>query len=413
MTACICRDLSSELHRSATWTLRVTFILLVVSCAALPLARCAEAETSSTFEFPAAGIRFDAAFDGARLNRCEQVATNQYRILIEPENAPINDSAWYAFKVTANEPTTISLNLVYRQGTHRYHPQLSHDRASWQSLDEKSYQVSPHANLATLRLNVGPRPLWVAAQPLLTEKEIANWTSQLAARKFVKRDVIGRSVGGREIESFEISSRNSRNYVYIISRQHPPEVTGHQGMMDLIDAVCEDTKLATRFRDHFTTVCVPLVNPDGVATGNWRHNARGVDLNRDWGLFRQPETRAVRDAMLSSASKSGARPFLFLDYHSTYNDLYYTQTKDQPTFPRRFTADWLAAIQRRLPELEVTRNASPGSSIHTSRSWVYRTLGIPAITVEFGDNASSEHIRRVSNVAAAEMMKRLLDEVDP
>ena len=39
--------------------------------------------------------------------------------------------------------------------------------------------------------------------------------------------------------------------------------------------------------------------------------------------------------------------------------------------------------------------------------------GIPAITVEFGDNASNEHIRRVSKVAAEEMMKRLLDEVDP
>ena len=399
----------TRLTTARKWRLATALLLLWIIS---PSATVAEAMTSTRFAFPESGVRFDAAFDGARLNRCEQVDEDQFRILIEPENSPINDSAWYAFQVSADEPKTISLNLVYRQGTHRYRPQVSRDRVRWIVLDEKSYRVSPRADLATVRLKVGPRPLWVAAQPLLTEKEIADWTTRLAARSFVKRGVIGRSVRGKEIESFEISNKDSRNYVYVISRQHPPEVTGHQGMMALIDAVCEDTKLANRFRDHFTVVCVPLVNPDGVATGNWRHNARGVDLNRDWGLFRQPETRAVRDAVLSYASREGARPFLFLDYHSTYNDLYYTQSVDQPTFPRRFTSDWLAAIGRRLPDIEIIRDSS-ASSIHTSRSWVYRTLGIPSITVEFGDNASTDHIRRVSNVAAAEMMKRLLEEVDP
>jgi predicted deacylase len=248
---------------------------------------------------------------------------------------------------------------------------------------------------------------------LLTEKDISKWTDQLAARKFVKRQSIGESVHGNNIESFEISGRGARNYVYVISRQHPPEVTGHQGMMKLVDTICEDTPLARRFRNHFTTVCVPLVNPDGVADGNWRHNARGVDLNRDWGLFRQPETKAVRDAMLTYLEADGARPFLFLDYHSTYNDLYYTQSEEARTFPPRFTHDWLTAIQRRLPDQKIIRDVSPGSSIHTSRTWAHRTLGIPAITVEFGDNASSKHIHRVSRVAAEEMMRRLLAEVDP
>ena len=40
---------------------------------------------------------------------------------------------------------------------------------------------------------------------------------------------------------------------------------------------------------------VPLANPDGVEQGHWRHNAQGVDLNRDWDRFQQPETRALRD----------------------------------------------------------------------------------------------------------------------
>ena len=376
------------------------------------LAWSTEQQSPRSFEFKDAGIRIDSDFDGGRITNCKAIDLDRFEITIEPENYPINDSAWYAFRVTANEAKQVALKFVYREGTHRYHPWISRDRETWKTADARSYVVEPLSTRATLHVSVGPRPLWVAAQPLLTENDIQEWTKTLASRSFVRRSVIGQSVRGAEIESFNISGRGSRNYVYIISRQHPPEVTGHQGMMDLVDEICGDSRLARRFREHFTTICVPLVNPDGVADGNWRHNAQGIDLNRDWGLFRQPETKAVRDAMLEPLQAAGARPFLFLDYHSTYKDMYYTQSMDEVTFPRRFTHDWLTAIGKQLPDQKIIRDGT-ASSIHTSRSWVHRTLGIPAITVEFGDNAQSEHIRRVSRVAAKEMMKRLLAEVDP
>ena len=28
---------------------------------------------------------------------------------------------------------------------------------------------------------------------------------------------------------------------------------------------------------------------------DWRHNANGVDLNRDWTAFTQPETQAIKN----------------------------------------------------------------------------------------------------------------------
>ncbi|MCG8586540.1 MAG: M14-type cytosolic carboxypeptidase [Pirellulales bacterium] len=383
---------------------------MLVYCASI---EAAEQQATREFEFSDAGVRIDSDFDGGRLSNCRQLDDNRFEITIEPENFPINDSAWYAFRITAKEAKEIALKFVYLEGSHRYHPWLSSDRKRWKTVNERAYIVEPHSARATLNVSVGPDPLWIAAQPLMTEKDIAKWTERLAKHEFVKRGVIGRSVRGNEIESFEISGRGSKNYVYVISRQHPPEVTGHQGMMDLIDVVCGDSPLARRFRDHFTTICVPTVNPDGVADGNWRHNARGIDLNRDWGLFRQPETQAMRDMMLATLERDGARPFLFLDYHSTYNDMYYTQSDEEQTFPPQFTHDWLTAIQRRMPNEKVIRDSKPGGSPYTSRKWVYRTFGIPSITVEFGDNASTDHIRRVSRIAAEEMMIRLLDEVDP
>ncbi len=46
------------------------------------------------------------------------------------------------------------------------------------------------------------------------------------------------------------------------------------------------------FEEH-NFLILPLLNPDGMALGHWRHNLGSVDLNRDWGIFGQPETTAV------------------------------------------------------------------------------------------------------------------------
>ena len=60
---------------------------------------------------------------------------------------------------------------------------------------------------------------------------------------------------------------------------------------------------------HVTLYIVPMVNPDG-AEANTRINGVGADLNRDWGVFHQPETRAAaRAARL-------LRPNLVIDAHN-------------------------------------------------------------------------------------------------
>ena len=68
-------------------------------------------------------------------------------------------------------------------------------------------------------------------------------------------------------------------------------------------------------------------------------------------------------------------------------------------------AGW--SLQRRFPKHNVRRDTCP--AVHgTSRSWVYRTLGIPAITYEFGDRAPRSQIERISRGSAEEMMQLML-----
>ncbi len=55
-------------------------------------------------------------------------------------------------------------------------------------------------------------------------------------------------------------------------------------------------------------VFVPAVNPDGLALGV-RFDSTGADLNRDWGRFSRPETRAVAEFV------TRWKPHVLIDAH--------------------------------------------------------------------------------------------------
>jgi predicted deacylase len=186
--------------------------------------------------------------------------------------------------------------------------------------------------------------------------------------------------------------------------------------MAFVETVVASTPLARAFREQFAVLLVPLVNPDGVEAGHWRHNANGVDTNRDWGIFAQPETRAVRDAIL--VARETRRLVFHLDFHSTFSDVFYTQSDDAPSEPAGFTKAWLDGIQQRVPAYEPKRSTSriPATIISakgtptstTSISWAHREFGIPAITYEVGDNTDRLLLKSVAVAAAESMMEQLL-----
>ena len=78
-------------------------------------------QSQRVFVFPSSGVTFEAEFEGARLSNCRLESNGEYRIVIRPENEPVNNSAWYAFRVWAETPQTVAIHLTYEGGTHRYH----------------------------------------------------------------------------------------------------------------------------------------------------------------------------------------------------------------------------------------------------------------------------------------------------
>jgi cytosolic carboxypeptidase protein 6 len=115
----------------------------------------------------------------------------------------------------------------------------------------------------------------------------------------------------------------------------------------------------------------------------------------------------VRDQLLPLAEHG--RLYLLLDFHSTFKDVFYIQPDDAPSSPAGFTRRWLDALERRLPEYPVKREASPVPTPTTSTYWAHHAFGIPAITYEIGDGTERALLQTVAKTAAEEMMKLLLE----
>jgi predicted deacylase len=181
-------------------------------------------------------------------------------------------------------------------------------------------------------------------------------------------------------------------------------------MRDFVDVLMADTELARQFRQRYSLLILPLLNPDGVANGHWRHNAAETDLNRDWGIFTQAETLAV-ERLLQGLEKRGTRPRLMLDFHATkFTDtaMFYTQAAGEKTDPENFDINWFANVRARLPGFDFKHDPRPSCINPNTKGYFYRNYGIPAFTYEIADEADRDTLHATTPVFAEEMMRELL-----
>ena len=162
----------------------------------------------------------------------------------------------------------------------------------------------------------------------------------------------------------------------------------------------------------YNFMILPLLNPDGVVHGHWRHNLGSTDLNRDWGPFAQPETAAVRDKLESKGATDRLR--LMLDFHSTNRDVLYVQEEQDVTNPPNFAERWLRNADERMSRTDKLEGSvgyefapRPTSDQGTSKNYFYSTYGIPSITFETGDNSDRASLPLRMDAFARSMVELL------
>ena len=351
-----------------------------------------------------------ADYEGARANTCRVFNPRGVVLTIEPEDAPpINPSPWFGFHVrarNANEQGTVAVTLRYTASRHRYAPRTSVDGREWTLLPERHWLAHEDGRV-TMELRPGPDGLYVSAQENLGLDYYGEWR-RMTSERFdgIEWRIIGESRAGRPIFAAETAPGAPR-YLLFLGRQHPPEVPGTlmftafaEHLLEDRSGACDDPFSAKcAFYSEHNLVFVPNLNPDGVALGHWRHNLDGADLNRDWGAFAQPETRAVRD-LVDLLEDNGSTIAVMLDFHATWRNVFYVPTLRDATRPPAFATRWLRLARTSGSAYSFERAPRPSGETGIAKNYFYRRFGVPAITVETGDDTPRNEIASGARVLA-------------
>lgn len=365
------------------------------------------------WKFWGSGLTFDNQFDGARVNQVNQEASNLYQIWIEPENVPINPSPWYAFRIRAERDKRFTVHLTYGDdANHRYYPKVSADRKNWVPVDSTNVlrNINGKELYVVLDMKAG-ETLYLAGQEVINSADVLAWAEALQQHPNVSLQTVGQSKLGRDLLRLDLRSgaADKRPTIVLFSRQHPPEVTGFLALQSFMDGLLAHPRL-TEFLAKYQVLVYPLLNPDGVDLGHWRHTAGGIDSNRDWAYYRQPEAYAIANDVVAFRKEYRSKVVLGMDFHSTWADVYYThndEVKPKSALPG-FKDAWLAGIEREIGgDFKINEEAEPIGR-PTTMSWFRTQFGAEGITYEIGDGTDRAFVDRKGRVSAGVMVEELL-----
>jgi predicted deacylase len=352
-------------------------------------------------------VKIDFNFSGSGNLSCEVIKSDYLKIFINPElDDSINPSPWFAFRKSEHSKS-IKLALDYKNYHHRYHPKISIDKKSWNKIDEANISKIENGKVIVIDFSPSSQKNYVASQELITNFWYNKWYNELENSGRVRREVIGFSVLKNPIPMFFVEKNINNPYILILGRQHPPEVTGAFAMRGFINQLLNKNSLSDSFLKNYNILFVPLMNPDGVMNGYWRYNENKKDLNRDWGIFIQPETDAVNKKLTELKNKKLA---LFIDFHSTFKNLFYISDIAEESPMKNFLEDWLLGSRKSLSEAnykyEIINSLNKDNGV--SKNYIYNKYKIPSVTYEVSDNEDRDVIQQSSSILAINLMELLL-----
>lgn len=352
-------------------------------------------------------VKIDFNFSGSGNLSCEVIKSDYIKIFINPElDDSINPSPWFAFRKSEHSKS-IKLALDYKNYHHRYHPKISIDKKSWNKIDEANISKKENGKIVVIDFLPSSQKNYVASQELITNFWYNKWYNELENSGRVRREIIGFSVLKNPIPMFFVEKNINNPYILILGRQHPPEVTGAFAMRGFINQLLNKNSLSDSFLKNYNILFVPLMNPDGVMNGYWRYNENKKDLNRDWGIFIQPETDAVNKKLTELKNKKLA---LFIDFHSTFKNLFYISDIAEESPMKNFLEDWLLGSRKSLSEAnykyEIINSLNKDNGV--SKNYIYNKYKIPSVTYEVSDNEDRDVIQQSSSILAINLMELLL-----
>lgn len=163
-----------------------------------------------------------------------------------------------------------------------------------------------------------------------------------------KVELLGQSVEGRPIQL--VSWGTGEESILMWSQMHGDEPTATMAMMDLFNFLMEEQDergeaLKATWKESLSLYFIPMLNPDGAHQFR-RHNAMGIDINRDALKLNTPEGRALK------AAKDRLQPDWGFNLHDQSR---YYQAGHQP-YPATFS--FLAPAYNEAKDINGNRMAA-------------------------------------------------------
>jgi len=353
-------------------------------------------------------VKIDFNFSGTGNVSCKIINSRYIKIIIKPElDDSINPSPWFSFRKSKHSES-IKVELDYMDYSHRYYPKVSTDKILWKSIDKSSISLSKKDKVIVIDFPPSVRQEYIASQELVTEIWYYDWYDKLEGSGKVKAEVIGFSVLRKPIIMLSVEGDTKNPYILIIGRQHPPEVTGVFAIKSFINELISNNELSENFLSQYNVIFIPLMNPDGVENGYWRYNENKKDLNRDWGKFSQPETIAVNQQL--NKFVTNRRLILFIDFHSTYKNIFYISDTFNSSIKKEFLKYWLDDSSADLLNLGYDYLIINSKDIKNgvAKNYIHNKFKVPSVTYEVSDTENRDKIKKSSSILAKKMMENLL-----
>lgn len=354
-------------------------------------------------------VQIDFDFPGAGNLTCEIINSKYIKFFINPEtDDSINPSPWFAIRKSKHSED-IKLEFDYKNYQHRYDPKISNDKKIWKKINQTNILRDENGKIIIINFSPSNEKEYISSQELITEDWYNDWFNYLGGLEKVKSELIGLSVLKKPITMFFVEENTNNPYILILGRQHPPEVTGAIAIKSFVNELISKNDLSESFLDNYNIIFVPLMNPDGVENGYWRYNENKKDLNRDWGIFSQPETKSVNNKLINF--KDDKKIEVFIDFHSTYKNIFYISDISESHKLQNFLKNWLNNSKPDLLKIDydykIVNSMSPNNGI--SKNYIFNKYNIPSVTYEVSDVEDRDKIKKSSSILSKKLMQSLLE----
>ena len=206
----------------------------------------------------------------------------------------------------------------------------------------------------------------VQLSSLPSYEEVVRILGQIEASSQGEVEVASAGLSGEGRQLLYATVGHGPDVFWLQARIHGNELHSTEAVLQVLKYLASSGSAdAALIRERLTVIVIPMYNPDG-ATANIRQSTTPlrIDLNRDWELFRQPESRAWY------ALWEATHPRLALDLHHMGQSPVVAGTNQLNTFqigarsidPSRMTAQqWLTNRQMALISVAAVSKMGTGN----------------------------------------------------